>query len=136
MKQLREQIKKEYPDLTCNGWTYYSRIDRKEIGSGNILNRPKEFKAICDWLNTYIGRRKTINTDSSSYGLKHTVERAIGHYVCNGMFIAAALACGYKMKYWDGPNCYFAMSQKDLNKFQYPNPPLTSGGPALDSADD
>ena len=134
MSKTLEQIKKENPNLTCNGWAYYSR--GKKIASGDILNRPKEFKAICDWLNTYIGHRKTINTNSSSYGLKHTIERAIGHYVCNGMFIAAALACGYKMKHWDGPNCCFAMSQKDLSKFQYPNPPLTDGGPNLDRADD
>ena len=133
MKTL-EEIKKEYPTLTCNGWTYYSRGEK--ISSRDILKCPKEFKAICEWLNTYIGHRKTVNTNSSSYGLKHTVERAIGHYVCNGMFIAAALACGYKMKYWNGPNCCFAMSQKDLNKFQYPNKPLTQGGPPLDRTRD
>ena len=128
--QTLKEIKKEHPNLTCNGWTYYYRGEK--IASGDILNRPKEFKAICEWLNTYIGHRKTVNTNSNSYGLKHMVERAIGHYVCNGMFIAAALACGYKMKYWNGPNCCFAMSQKDLSKFQYPNEPLTRGGPPLD----
>ena len=135
MKTLQE-IKKEYPQLTTNGWTYYSRIDRKEIGSGDILNRPKEFQAICDFLTDNIGHRKTMNYNGSSYGLKHTIERAIGHYIANGMFIAAALACDYKMKRYHGPNAFFAMSQKDLNKYQYPNKPLTSGGPALDRAED
>jgi len=131
MKTL-EEIKKEYPTLTQNGWTYYSGGEK--IGSGDILNRPKEFQAVCDFLNENIGQRKTVNFSGSSYGLKHTVERAIGNYVANGMFIASALACGYKMKYKSvyGPNSFFAMSQKDLNKYQYPNKALTQGGPCLD----
>tara|TARA_Y100000034_G_C6560073_1_gene242332 strand:- start:53 stop:466 length:414 start_codon:yes stop_codon:yes gene_type:complete len=137
MKTL-EEIKKEYPTLTTNGWTYYSRIDDKKIEGGNILNRPKEFKAICDFLNKNIGHIKTVNTRDSSYGLKHTIERAIGHYVTNGMFIAAALACDYKMDYISdyGPNALFAMSRKDLKKYQYPNKPLTQGGPPLDRTRD
>jgi len=133
MKTL-EEIKKEHPTLTQNGWTYYSRGEK--VGSGDILNRPKEFQAVCDFLNENIGQRKTVNFAGSSYGLKHTVERAIGHYVANGMFIASALACGFKMKRWDGPNAFFAMSQKDLNKYQYPNKPLTQGGPTLDDTND
>ncbi len=133
MKTL-EEIKKEHPTLTANGWTYYSRGEK--VSSGDILNRPKEFKAICDFLNENIGHRKTINYNGSSYGLKHTVERAIGHYISNGMFIAASLACNYKMKHYSGPNAFFAMSQKDLNRYQYPNKPLTDGGPNLDDTED
>ena len=136
MKTLQE-IKKEHPQLSTNGWSYYSRrFGGKEISSGDILKRPKEFKAICDFLNENIGHRKTMNYHGSSYGLKHTVERAIGHYIANGMFIAAALACDYKMQRYNGPNAFFAMSQKDLNKYQYPNKPLTRGGPALDNTED
>ena len=136
MKTLQE-IKKEHPKLSTYGWSYYSRrFGCKEISSGDILNRPKEFKAICDFLNENIGHRKTMNYHGSSYGLKHTVERAIGHYIANGMFIAAALACDYKMQRYHGPNAFFAMSQKDLNKYQYPNKPLTRGGPALDNTED
>ena len=40
MKTL-EEIKKEHPTLTANGWTYYSRGEK--VSSGDILNRPKEF---------------------------------------------------------------------------------------------
>ena len=50
MKTLQE-IKKEHPQLSTNGWSYYSRrFGGKEISSGDILKRPKEFKAICDFL--------------------------------------------------------------------------------------
>jgi len=121
MKTLK-QIKKEYPTLTSNGWAYWAfdRIDDGEIASGDISKHPEEFKAICDFLNKNIGHTKTVNTKgNSSYGLKHIVEDMIHHYISNGMFMAAALACGYKMKYKsdDGPNAYFAMSQKDWKKF-------------------
>ena len=117
MKTL-EQVKKEHPTLTTNGWIYYSKIDNKKIGTGDISKRPKEFEAICNFLNENIKHTKTFSKNgSSSYGLKHVVEDIIHHYVSNGMFIAAALSCGYKMKYYDGPNCYFAMSEKDWNKF-------------------
>ena len=128
MKTLQE-IKKEHPQLTANGWTYYSRIDRKEIGSGDILNYPKEFQAICDFLDKNIKPTQTINTDGSSYHYKHVVESYIDRYISNGMFIAAALACGFKMKYWSGPNCCFATSKKSWKPFEQK---YSGSGPRLD----
>jgi len=55
----------------------------------------------------------------------------IHHYISNGMFIAAALGCGYKMKYEShyGPNAFFAMSKKDWKKFWNIR---GEGGPRLD----
>ena len=128
MKTLQE-IKKEHPQLTANGWTYYSRIDRKEIGSGDILNHPKEFQAVCDFLDKNIKPTQTINTDGSSYHYKHVVESYIDHYISNGLFIAAALACGFKMKYWSGPNCCFATSKKSWKPFEQK---YSGSGPRLD----
>ena len=87
MKTLGE-IKKEYPDLTTNGWIYYKR-NNEEISGGDITARPKEFEAICDFLNENINHIKTINTHAGSYYYKHVVEDAINHYISNGMFIAA-----------------------------------------------
>lgn len=52
-------------------------------------------------------RRKTINLDFGSYGLKHRAEnlsrkhglhKHLGNYVSNGMFIIAALAVGFEAK--------------------------------------
>ena len=57
MKTL-EEIKKEYPALTANGWTYYSRGGGEKIGSGDILDYPKEFKAICDFLEKILNLLK------------------------------------------------------------------------------
>ena len=131
MKTL-EEIKKEYPALTANGWTYYSRGGGEKIGSGDILDYPKEFKAICDFLDKNIKPTQTINTDGSSYHYKHVVESNIDHYISNGMFIAAALACGFKMKHWDGPNCCFATSKKSWKPFEERYSKGGGSGPDLD----
>ena len=129
MKTL-EKIKKEYPNLTTNGWSYGDK--EKQWVGGDITKRPKEFEAICDFLNDNISHTKTVRTNgSSSYGLKHIVEDEIGYYVSNGMFIAAALACGYKMQYKSNysPNSFFGMSLKDWRKFWNSN---GRSGPRLD----
>ena len=52
MKTL-EEIKKEYPKLRANGFKY------DHFDGGDILDHPKEFEAICKWLNDNIGKRKT-----------------------------------------------------------------------------
>ncbi|WP_264942207.1 hypothetical protein [Sphingomonas canadensis] len=69
-------------------------------------------------------RRKTINMDFGSYGLKHRAENLsrkqgqythLGDYVSNGMFIIAALACGFEAKQIDyGPNACFNISSKTI----------------------
>jgi len=55
------------------------------------------------WLRKFAEPRKTINTNRSSYGLKHDVESWTKEfpegrqYIPNGAFIAAALAEGYRV---------------------------------------
>ena len=58
MKTL-EQIKKEYPTLSTNGFGYYSyrEGERVYISSGDITKRPKEFKAICAYFERTIKKR-------------------------------------------------------------------------------
>jgi hypothetical protein len=130
MKTLKE-INIEYPTLNTNGWGYVCEYTNKYITSDDITKRPKEFNAICNFLDKNIKHIKSINYNSTSYGYKHILEDNINHYVTNGLFIAAALACGYKMKYKldYGPNAFFAMSQKDWSKLH-----KTRGdsGPPLD----
>lgn len=69
-------------------------------------------------------RRKTINTDFGSYGLKHRAENLsrkfgqhthLGNYVSNGMFIAAAIASGFAAKRMNnGLNACFNISSKTI----------------------
>jgi hypothetical protein len=70
------------------------------------------------------GRRKTINFDFGSYGLKHRAENLsrkygmhehLGNYVSNGMFIIAALASGFEAKQIDYDlNACFNISSKTI----------------------
>jgi len=47
---------------------------------------------------------------ATSYTLKHEAQEEIG-YVTNGMFIAAAIACGFEvMQAKDGPNAWLNIS--------------------------
>jgi hypothetical protein len=48
------------------------------------------------WLRQF-NKTKTLTTRGSSYGLKHIAEEDIG-YVTNGVFFAAAVAEGFRIK--------------------------------------
>jgi hypothetical protein len=69
---------------------------------------------IAAWLREHVTPIKTPTV--GSYGMKHVVERAIGQYVTNGEFIAAALISGYRFKYTAGPNMLFGMSARDVKR--------------------
>ena len=128
-----EQLHKLYPKLTPGGFNYKSRTDGKwvyDLDDERIVNRPIEYKTIAEFLTNNISKIKTIDSSASTYYYKHVVEDNINHYVANGMLIAAALACDYRMKYYNGPNAFFAWSRKDWKKFQDTR---GDSGPPLDS---
>jgi len=128
-----EQLHKLYPKLTPGGFNYKSRTDGKwvyDLDDERIVNRPIEYKTIAEFLTNNISKIKTIDSSASTYYYKHVVEDNIHHYVANGMLIAAALACDYRMKYYNGPNALFAWSRKDWKKFQDTR---GDSGPPLDS---
>lgn len=74
------------------------------------------------WINEFVNKRKTINEDRSSYGLKHKVEMWAEDtsYVSNGAFIKAAVDLGYKYRrIRDTPNAFFNMSFPRRRTKQY-----------------
>ena len=128
-----EQLHKLYPKLTQAGFNYKSRVDGKwvyDLDDDRIVERPIEYKTVAEFLTNNISKTKTIDKSATTYYYKHVVEDNIHHYVANGMLIAAALACDYKMKYYEGPNALFAWSRKDWKKFQNTR---GESGPVLDS---
>ena len=64
----------------------------------------QEVQLCKDWIAKFTKKRKTINTDISSYGLKHAVEQWAKEYVSNEAFIKAAIDSAFEYK-----NCYFNM---------------------------
>jgi hypothetical protein len=112
------------PNLTAFGVGIYgggrgmTRDERERDlreGQAHLLSMESDFVKTCEWLES-IEKRKTINPNHSSYGLKHLAEKSVG-YITNGLFIAAAIHCGFKFKIRPGsPNAAFNMSEKSLRK--------------------
>jgi hypothetical protein len=67
----------------------------------------------------FMESQEKINPDAHSYALKHKAERYFRTYIANGVFIAAALHCGFRFKLSgrDNPNCRFNMSSKNIKRF-------------------
>ena len=83
-----------------------------------------ELKSARDIIACYFTPIKSINQDSTSYGLKHLVERALYketsgkiNYVSNGTLILAMYDAGFRIKRLadSSPNCYFNVSKKSVN---------------------
>ncbi|EKE25719.1 MAG: hypothetical protein ACD_5C00055G0002 [uncultured bacterium] len=119
-------VLEEVPSLTVFGiWLFEQGrgLSRKESDlkfkndQKALLNNTENFEKACQWL-AQIEKIETINEKRSSYGLKHLAEKKIG-YITNGVFIAAAIYCGFKYKiYRDDPNPCFAMSEKSIKQIE------------------
>jgi hypothetical protein len=79
-----------------------------------LVDREATVLQVAAWLRDNIAPIKTPSVDS--YGMKLVVERAVGEYITNGEFIAAALIAGYGFKSGDGPNMQFGMSARDVKR--------------------
>lgn len=119
-EDIQNAIKK-LPRLTYNGVTYNRKLlPRQEFEEKfskdreRLLNSTQTFLDVCNWLSD-VKKIKTINRNHTSYGLKHIVEKDIG-YVSNGVFIAAAIHCGFDFKHDDSPNVMFNMSEKSIKE--------------------
>jgi hypothetical protein len=75
----------------------------------------RQFTAATRWLAQF-PKTKAVNKYGSSYGLKHTaaptITGTVGGYTCNGVFIAAAIAAGFRIEptSWGSPNVRFNIS--------------------------
>jgi len=121
-RQLAAVMTRE-PLLTRNGMGYgnYHRTlaeQRKAFDEWRteLRTMADDVAEVTAWLLTNIEPLRTVNRRTTSYGHKHTVERAIGRYVANGELIAAGIIAGYPYAREAGgsPNVYFGMSARSL----------------------
>ena len=78
-----------------------------------LLASEEACSRVCGWL-VGLKKIKTIDRWMSSYWLKHEAEASIG-YVTNGVFIAAAIHCGFPYRIRQGgPNVCFGISLRSL----------------------
>lgn len=105
------RIMEEHPLLHNAGYGY----GRGELGP-TAENRAalqasvERFTATKQWIEANLRPVKRIHPYRTSYGMKHIAEREIG-YITNGVFIAAMLACGYRMEKRPGYNPRFNVSE-------------------------
>lgn len=105
-------ILRAHPTLIPAGWLW----------RGNAKLRGETFdyaqvRTAMLFFQVFGRRRRTFNSKSWSYGLKHSAEHwgacyetyGLTSYVSNGALILAALILGYEFKqsYGSGPNCEF-----------------------------
>jgi hypothetical protein len=75
-----------------------------------LLAKVAAFAVTKQWIGDNLTPTKSINHRRTSYGMKHIAERTVG-YITNGVFIAAMLACGYRMQPAPGFNPSFNVSE-------------------------
>lgn len=111
--RLRALLKR-YP-LTPHGFGSWRHPDHPtDEERAALLRATTEIETARAWL---AGQRRIANLNQrrTSYGLKHVAERAMGRYISNGAFIAAALLDGWQVKRLpSGPNAWLNISQKTL----------------------
>lgn len=99
MAKTLQQVMKEYPDLTANGFTYEDDVAAQfDENKDSLLKHSADFHYCIEWIERYIRPSKSFDNSiggKSSYGLKHLAEeKSPNGYVRNGTFIAAVIALG------------------------------------------
>lgn len=121
MEELKA-VMDAYPNLTAHGMgspyeqgqTPQARQADLESWRQRLATDVVTFDKVSAWLGQHPEARiKSLNRTHSSYGWKHVAERALGIYVANGTFIAAALHQGFTMvQHPSGPNVFLNISEK------------------------
>jgi len=111
---------KELPMLTDFGLGVPGSIKNRKKSfkqeQQRLLSSHERFEATCEWLQG-VDKTLAINTKYTSYFLKHIVEQRIGGHVSNGVFIAAAIHCGFDYKHSKSyPNLFFNMSEDSIQE--------------------
>lgn len=118
-----QRVMKTLPLLTDYGIgpPYGTRLrDRSKVikqEKRKLLSSEEGFEAACDWMKD-INKTVGINTKHNSYFLKHILERRLGiGHISNGVFIAAAIHCGFNYKIARHyPNVVFNMDQSSIQE--------------------
>jgi len=112
-------IKKISPsNLHHGGFSNSNKYSDKEWINIERINK------ICYHIERKFKKIKTINSISSSYGIKHEVERSLGFYISNGELILSMIVLGFSYRRLTGNasiNCFFNVSTKSLKSITHEN---------------
>jgi hypothetical protein len=110
-----------YPDRLDMSWFLKRHPNLGELGYGDT--HPLEYLEIRRVMWWLIGARKSAGSKGkwtwwNSYYLKHVAEKALGDYIANGTFIAAALLAGCKTRRLKSDSFNCEVFLPDLTKSQ------------------
>lgn len=115
-EQELRRIMEEHPFLHNAGYGIGIRNDPDNLTPETraaLLSSVERFAATKQWIAANLRPVKQINPIRTSYGMKHIAAREIG-YITNGVFIAAMLACGYRMRKYPSFNPHFNVSEASV----------------------
>ncbi|MFH0734623.1 MAG: hypothetical protein V1773_06975 [bacterium] len=105
-----ERILKAEPTLTPYG------IELTQTNEKYDADYLQQIEICIDWLKDKPISQK-FNYHSTSYGIKHKIERELDVYIANGCLIAAIIYLGIPYKRIpNSPNIYVAIEEKVLSK--------------------
>ena len=111
---------KQLPMLTDFGLgvPYGTKIKQRrkafKVERTKLLSSTERFEAACEWFKD-VEKTVHINPRHNSYFLKHIAERSIDGHLSNGVFIVAAIHCGFDVvtaKYY--PNVLFNIDEESI----------------------
>lgn len=126
-----QKIMNDHPALRDEG---YDPLRAREDNEYHLMlaNCVEEFVAAREWIAKNLLHSKRINPRRSSYGMKHVMERDIGIYVSNGVFIAAMLANEFRMEAKSGYNPSFNVREISVQRIEK-RISITGGGGILEA---
>lgn len=119
-----QRIIDQVPMLNDHGISVYNakrctpeeRAKELEAGRAHLMRSLPKCNKVCAWLEGIKPTKRPNGRIGTSYSLKHIAEREIG-YITNGVFIAAAVFCGYPYRIISGsPNVILGMSKKSIDQ--------------------
>ena len=121
MKKTNEvyTIMKNGRPYTYSGFTY-SKYREPHHNDGNLISQlPDDKKAIAmETLASWFEKSNKTSLRHTSYGMKHWLENAIGHYVSNNQLKDAMLLLGFEPADFDELNwCFKVKPTEKLKEF-------------------
>ena len=120
-----ERVITEHPELTASGFTVDSddtQFTMKEREA--LFTFYNEFLVCCEFAS-HLRKQQSVSRNTSSYGLKHVVERwakkggILPNYIPNGVFIVAMICMGFDYKrIKNSHNAYFNVSIKSVRELE------------------
>jgi hypothetical protein len=110
---------KYYPELTYDGINRIQSGPEYRKQRADLLNATDEIEKCIEWLSKYFVSKAKIFNPSSSYGLKHYVEKYFDSYISTGSFVAAVKILNLKHKEYPGDqNIYMSFMKEYFAKYK------------------